>query len=34
MKTFDPQAMYSEWMSQLGSQASWQELGPARKGYG
>lgn len=25
MKTFDPQAMYSEWMSQLGSQASWQE---------
>jgi polyhydroxyalkanoate synthase len=25
MKTFDPQAMYSEWMSQLGSQAPWQD---------
>ncbi|MBK1890983.1 class I poly(R)-hydroxyalkanoic acid synthase [Undibacterium sp. 14-3-2] len=25
MKTFDPQAMYSEWMSQLGSQALWQD---------
>jgi len=25
MKTFDPQAMYSEWMSQLANQKPWQE---------